>query len=126
MPEAALPVDRLKAQLRLGSGFAEDDVQDAMLGSFLRAAMAAIEARTSKALITRGFVVTMHKWRDPSRQALPVAPVQAITEVTLVDQFGAAETVAAERYRLEQDSTAPNLVPIGAALPSISQGADSR
>ena len=122
VPEAALPVDRLKAQLRLGSGFAEDELQDAMLGSFLRAAMAAIEARTSMALIIRGFVVTLHQWRDPARQTLPLAPVQTITELTLVDGFGAAETVAPERYRLEQDNTSPRLVPTGAALPTITEG----
>ena len=60
LPEAALPVAALRRHLRLGTGFAEDDLQDAVLGSFLRAALAAIEARTGKALMARGFVWTLH------------------------------------------------------------------
>ena len=46
--DAALPVDQFKAHLRLGTGFAEDNVQDEVLKGFLRAAIAAIEARTGK------------------------------------------------------------------------------
>ena len=41
VPDTALPVDDFKAHLRLGSGFGQDDVQNAVLHSFLRAAMAA-------------------------------------------------------------------------------------
>ena len=49
VPLAALPLAEFKAHLRLGTGFADDDIQDPVLESFLRAAMAAIEARTGKA-----------------------------------------------------------------------------
>lgn len=117
--EAALPVDELKAHLRLGSGFAEDSVQDAVLGSFLRAAMAAIEARTGKALMARSFVLTLHGWREACRLVLPVAPVVTINSVTLVDRFGAPTVVDAGDYRLEPDAFAPRLVPKGSALPGI-------
>ena len=55
--DAALPVDQFKAHLRLGTGFAEDNVQDEVLKGFLRAAIAAIEARTGKVLIERGFLL---------------------------------------------------------------------
>ncbi|MFZ7090419.1 head-tail connector protein [Primorskyibacter sp. 2E233] len=119
VPEAALPVDALKQHLRLGSGFAEDNVQDAVLGSFLRAAMASIEARCSKALITRSFVMTLNEWRDATVQVLPVAPVLAITEMTLVDGYGAATVVDPARYRLEKDTFAPRLKPRGTFLPGI-------
>lgn len=122
VPDAALPVDQLKKHLRLGTGFAEDDVQDAVLTSFLRAAMAAIEARTSKALMIRGFVWTLHGWRDPGAQVLPVAPVVAIAQLALVDRFGVAEVVDPARYRLETDMTAPRLMPVGAALPTVPPG----
>lgn len=122
VPETALPVAALKRHLRLGSGFAEDDVQDVVLGSFLRAAMAAIEARTGKALISRGFVVTMSDWRDASGQDLPVAPIQLITEVAIVDRFGGASVLDAGSYRLKKDNFAPSLRPMSACLPSIPQG----
>jgi uncharacterized phiE125 gp8 family phage protein len=55
VPDAALPVAEFKAHLRLGTGFGDDALQDPVLRSFLRAAMAAIEARTGKVLITRPF-----------------------------------------------------------------------
>ncbi|MBY6004440.1 head-tail connector protein [Salipiger bermudensis] len=123
LPEAALPVAALKRHLRLGTGFAEDDLQDAVLGSFLRAALAAIEARTGKALITRGFVWTLHRWRDPEAERFPIAPVTAVTRVDIVDRFGAAEAVEESAYRLEQDGQAPRLCAQGSVLPTLSEGA---
>lgn len=122
VPEATLPVADLKRHLRLGTGFAEDDVQDPVLASFLRAAMAAIEARTGKALITRGFVLTLSCWRDATAQVLPLAPVTAITQLALVDAYGAATVVEATRYRLERDAAEPKLMPMGSFLPNVPSG----
>ncbi|MFP7570841.1 head-tail connector protein [Marivita sp. S2033] len=119
IPDAALPVARLREHLRLGSGFAEDGLQDDLLGGFLRAAMAAVEARTGKALIARDFVLTLHRWRDVTGQVLPIAPVRAVTQVTLVDAFGGATVVAGDRYGLGGDGDAPRLVPMGACLSFI-------
>ncbi len=124
VPEAALPIAALARHLRLGSGFGEEDLQEAVLGSFLRAAMAAIEARTGKALITRGFVVTFAEWRNAEGQGLPVAPIQSISDVTYVDRFGATSTLESSAYRLQQDSFEPKLKSTSATLPSIpSEGA---
>ena len=92
VPDAALPVEAFKAHLRLGSGFGPDDVQDAVIRSFLRAAMAAIEARTGKALMARMFTLTRSDWADRAGQVLPVAPVQAVVSVTVVDA-NAVETL---------------------------------
>ncbi len=122
VPDAALPVDALKRHLRLGSGFAEDDVQDAVLGSFLRAAMAAIEARTGKALITRGFVWTLNQWRDSQAAVFPIAPVSAVSQLAIVDRFGAASVSDSGAYRLEADASAPRLRPQSSALPGIPSG----
>lgn len=119
VPEAALPVDGLKRHLRMGSGFAEDDLQDAVLSGFLRAALAAIEGRTSKALLTRDFLLTVHNWTAPDAQGLGTAPVQAITSVTLVDRHGTTSIVAPTAYRLERDSQMPRLRPMASALPRI-------
>lgn len=120
--EAALPVDALKDHLLLGSGFTEGDLQDPVLVSFLRAAIAAIEGRTSKALITRGFLVTLDGWTAPDTQSLPVAPVQAVTEVALVDAIGVAKVVDPSAYRLQKDAFHPRLRPMTTSLPSVPTG----
>lgn len=122
VPEVALPVAELKRHLRLGTGFAEDDVQNSVLGSFLRAAMAAIEARTGKALIERGFVITLADWRATDAQVLPVSPVTAITELAVIDAYGVANVIDAGRYRLVKDTFEPKLAPMGAMLPTIPTG----
>jgi uncharacterized phiE125 gp8 family phage protein len=119
VPSAALPVVEFKAHLRLGSGFADENLQDSVLESFLLAAMAAIEARTGKILIERDFSWTLTRWRDQSGQVFPVAPVQSIQSVTLVDRMGDVATVAPSAYRLEQDMQRPRLRATGACLPQI-------
>ena len=96
----ALPLVELREHLRLGTGFAEDGMQDGLLESYLRAAMAAIEARIGKALLARRFLWALEDWRDAAAQALPVAPVKAIEAVELVDAAGAVVTVDPARYRL--------------------------
>ncbi len=120
--DAALPVDQFKAHLRLGTGFAEDAVQDEVLKGFLRAAIAAIEARTGKVLIARGFSWSLNGWRDRAGEVLPVAPVTAIGAVTVTDAAGADTVVDAAGYRLERDNQRPRLRPAGAVLPAIATG----
>ncbi|UWQ08993.1 head-tail connector protein [Aliiroseovarius crassostreae] len=119
VPIAALPVAQFKDHLRLGTGFADDGVQDNVLESYLRAAMAAIEARTGKILITRSFTWTLTAWRDLATQALPVGPVSAITGLTITDRLGADEVISSDRYRLEKDLHRPKLVSTGICLPAI-------
>jgi uncharacterized phiE125 gp8 family phage protein len=119
IPDAALPVARLRDHLRLGSGFVEDGLQDGLLSGFLRAAIAAVEARTGKALLVRDFLLSLHRWRDVTGQVLPIAPVQTVTQITLVDAFGAGSVISADRYMLVADGEAPRLAPVGACLPSI-------
>ena len=120
--QAALPVAGFKAHLRLGTGFAEEGVQDAVLEGFLRAAMAAIEARTGKVLLERGFVLSVTEWRDATAQALPVAPVVALSEVLLVDRDGGEFVVSPAMYRLEADMQRPRLKPVASLLPVIPTG----
>ncbi|MFD1344538.1 head-tail connector protein [Litorisediminicola beolgyonensis] len=121
VPEGALPVDALKRHLRLGTGFDEDDVQDAVLASFLRASLAAIEARTGKALIARRFLLTLPAWSDPCAQALPLAPVSEVISVTRIDRFGAATELALTALRLELDAHRPRLV-ARSGLPALGEG----
>ena len=121
VPDAALPVDEFKAHLRLGSGFGTDDVQDAVLVSFLRAAVTAVEARTSKVLYERDFVAGYSAWRTADAQPLPIAPVSAVSAVTLVDRTGTPTDVDSDAYWLERDLHSPRLRSVGACLPVIPQ-----
>lgn len=123
VPSVSLPVAEFKEHLRLGSGFGEGDIQDSVLESFLRSAMAAIEARTGKVLIERTLSWTVRDWRDESCQTMPVAPVNALESVTLVDRLGERAVVAPSAYRLVPDMQSPELRPTGQQLPGIpSQG----
>ena len=119
VPGAALPVQGLKAHLRLGTGFTDDGMQDALVESYLRAAIAAIEGRIGKALIARRFLWQLEDWRNPSEQALPVAPVTAIVSVTLVDAAAASTLVSTDRYRLVPDTHRPKLAAMGTLLPTV-------
>lgn len=126
VPEAALPLAQFKAHLRLGTGFGEDSLQDEVLFGFLRAALAAIEARTGKALITRDFELEIRHWRDRSRMVLPIAPVQAVSEVMIRDAAGSDTVLDTADYRLEPDSQRPCLCPAGRLLPAIPTGGLAR
>lgn len=112
-----LPVAAFRAHLRLGTGFADEATGDALLVQYLRGALAAIEARTGKALMQRDFRLVLPCWRWPDAQALPVAPVSAVTSVTLVDAAGVPEVVDADRWRLVADRHRPQIVASGAVLP---------
>ncbi len=122
IPLAALPMDAFKAHLRMGSGFAEDDVQDGVLEAFLRAALAAVESRTGKALISRDFRVSFHAWRSETAQALPIAPVQSISELRRIDGANAVEVQDADSYWLQDGGMAAWLMPTGACLPAMPKG----
>ncbi|SFT44897.1 head-tail connector protein [Sedimentitalea nanhaiensis] len=126
VPDAALPVAEFKAHLRLGTGFGEDSLQDGVLKGFLRAAIAAIEARTGKILISREFTWSLTGWRDRSGQILPVAPVTAITGVTLIDELEVETEMPADQFRLEQDSQRPRIRPAGSLLPMVRTGGGVR
>jgi uncharacterized phiE125 gp8 family phage protein len=118
VPSAALPVEEMKDHLRLGSGFADDALQDGLIESTLRAALAAIEGRIGKMLFRRRFLWVVEGWRD-DEQALPVAPVSGVVSVTLVDAAGGEVVVPATGYRLVTDLHRPRLAGKGTALPTI-------
>ena len=117
--EADLPLEPFKAHLRMGSGFGTETVQEPVLASFLRAAIAAIEARTSKALISRLFTMTLQEWTAPQAQALPMGPVRQIVRMTVVARDAMETVIDPQRYWLVRDMQAPLLKPSGAMLPFI-------
>ncbi len=117
----ALPVAALREHLRLGSGFeiAEDSAETAALAGFLRAAIATIEARTGKVLLTRRFRMQLDDWRDRLGQALPLAPVIAVEAIEIDDGRGTVTTVPVENWRLLPDGQRPVILPAGVMLPHV-------
>ena len=122
VPQAALPVAAFREHLRLGMGFADDGVQDGLVEGYLRAALAAVERRTGKALIAREFRLVLEDWRGSGAQALPVAPVGALVSVTLRDAGGAAVPLALAAFRLVEDLQRPELAAVSGCLPGVPAG----
>lgn len=119
VPGASLPVQRLKDHLRLGSGFAEDGLQDGLIETYLRAAIAAVEGRIGKVLLARRFKLVLDDWRSPGEQPLPVAPVSSIVSVTVLDAAEVPLAVDAARFRLVADLHRPKLAALGLLLPVV-------
>lgn len=122
VPSAALPLSEFGDHLRMGSGFAEDGSQDAVLEAYLLAALAAIEARIGKALFQKTYGWQLTGWREAGVQGLPIAPVVSITSVKTTDLAGAQTTHDASGYYLQKDSQRPRLVATGSHLPFIASG----
>lgn len=120
--DAALPVAALRDHLRLGSGLDGAGLQDGLLASYLRAALAAVEGRIGKILYSRVFSWEIAAWRDAAAQALPVAPVGAIQSLVMTDAGGVQTVVDPARYRLRPDTHRPRLAATGACLPAIPAG----
>lgn len=119
IPDDALPLTRFRAHLRLGSGFSSDNLQSDLLNGFLRSAIAAVEARIGKALISRSFSIQYADWRNPAQQVLPIAPVASVDGLDLVDEHGIAVPAPPTMYRLGQDTHTPAIygVPMLPAIP---------
>jgi uncharacterized phiE125 gp8 family phage protein len=122
-PAAAVPVRVLADHLRLGTGFADDGSQDAVLELYLRAAMAAIEARLGRVLLARPYSWTVTRWREEASQGLPVAPVVAVSAITLHGAAGGETEVEPEAWSVLRDAQRPRLVGrFGRSLPRIPRG----
>ncbi len=107
IPAQDLPVAAFRDHLRLGTGFADDALQDGVLVGFLRAAIAAIEARTGKALLEREFLWKVTRGGGAQSLTLPLAPVSAIVRLSVVDADGVAGDVDPASYRLVPDAYSP-------------------
>lgn len=118
-PAGALPLAAFKAHLRLGSGFTDDSLQDDLLEGFLRASLAAIEARIGKVLFERMLQWRVSHWSDIGGQPLPVAPVTAVTSLALRTVEDVVSEIASELYGLERDTHRPRVFAKGRCLPAI-------
>ncbi len=119
VPTLNLPIAALKDHLRLGTAFSVDGLQDNLIEAHLRAALAAIEARIGKALMTRNFKLVLDDWRSLSQQTLPLAPVSAVTRVSVFDLNGVEMVLDGARYRLQVDLHRPILLSAGLLFPQV-------
>lgn len=122
VPDTDLPLAEFRDHLQLGSGFADDGLQDAVLLPQLRAAVATIESRTGKTLLLHSFKLVVTAWRNLGVQVLPTAPVTGVTSLTITDLDDGAEVIATSAYRLRRDAHAPTLCSLGLSLPTIPVG----
>lgn len=116
---AALPIQGFKDHLRLGSGFTDNGLQDGLLERHLRAAIAAIEGRIGKTLLTKRLKLTLNDWRGRIEQPLPVAPITALVSVALIDAADVIIVLDPARYRLIADQQRPKLRGLGLSLPTV-------
>ena len=116
---AMLPVRDLADHLRLGTGFADDGAEDAVLETYLRSAISAIEIRTGRALLARRFSWTITRWRSAGAQPLPIAPVSAIESVTLKTADGTPTVADISAFVLMPDDARPVLAAKSGQLPAI-------
>ena len=122
IPAGALPTDQFRDHLRLGTGLGPVTEPDAALDWALRAAMAAIEARTGKILIEREFQWTVTRWGGVAEATIPCAPVSAISEVRLVAREGTVTLLTPGRIGLRPHGASPAVTAQGATLPVIPMG----
>jgi uncharacterized phiE125 gp8 family phage protein len=109
VPLASLPLQEFRDHLRLGRGFDDDSLQDAILETALLAAINAIEDRTGKALLQRQFRLELTSWEGPSVQSLPRAPLVSIQRLAIVQVDGSESELSEGDYSLLHDTFRPGL-----------------
>jgi len=117
---ADFPIAELKDYLRLGSGFTDANVQDGLLETCLRAAMGAIEARTTKILIERSFNYSFTRYREErGGMLMPVSPIIYLNQIFVYDRAGASTSLSKNDFQLVNDSQRPVLQAKTGHLPEI-------
>ncbi|MEO1563907.1 MAG: hypothetical protein AAFR98_10765 [Pseudomonadota bacterium] len=110
IPDTALPVAELSAHLRIGTGFAEDGLQDGVLVAYLRAALATIEAQTGITLLSRDFRWDVTAFRDCDQIDLPLRPVSAVLTIGVFDAAGTETVIDVTEFRLRSSISASVLL----------------
>lgn len=121
----SLPLPDLRGHLRLGTGFADDTLQDDLLERALRGAISEIERLTGRALIHRRFGLILQDWSGPEQQLLPRSPVTGVSEIVIRRQDGIRDVIDRNRYRLRRDEARGAILSTGFLLPAIPVGAEA-
>ena len=102
--EEPLTLADAKAHLRVSSG-----AEDGYIETLITAARNVAESYTGRAFIPRSLRYRLDFF--PRELLLPVAPVQAVTQIDYVDYAGATQTLAAEAYQVDVASTPARIRP---------------
>ena len=121
VPAGSLPFHTLKEHLRLGTGFAEADLQDGLLETVMRAAIAALEARLGVVLLNKQFSWQLSTWKNSERQVLPKRPIQSLNEIVLIDASDQETALELGDFVLRKDDQSPN-VSAFKSFPTIQAG----
>lgn len=106
-----LTVAEAKAHVRV-----DGSAEDTLIGSLILTSRLHIEAALGLALITQSWRLRLDRWPERGEVELPIAPVQAVTAVRVLDGDGAGQTVSPESYVVDADgaSCPARIVPRGA------------
>ncbi|MDH4981297.1 head-tail connector protein [Hyphomicrobium sp. D-2] len=102
-------VSEAKAHLRV-----DGTAEDTLIGSLILTSRLHIEAALGLALITQGWRLKLDRWPKDGAVELPLGPVQAVTDVRVLDGAGVAQTVPPESYVADVASSPARIVPRGA------------
>ncbi len=117
--DAVLPVDAFKDHLKLGRGFSDDSIQDAVLRGFLRAAIVSIEGRIGRVILRRVFEYEFDQSGPHRCISLPICPVHSVDEVKLYNGLGGIIDLDNTLYTLEKSDRSSKL---SGPFPNIPQG----
>lgn len=113
-PPALEPVGLAEAKAHLK---VEHTQEDALIGAFIVAARAHVEALTRRVLVEQGWRVVLDDWPAGGTVDLPVAPLLSLDAVTLYDAEGAPTSLPPTAYVVDALGVPPRLVLREAARP---------
>lgn len=102
-----------KAHLRV-----DLDDEDVLIAGLIAAARVHLETRLGRALVTQGWQLWLDRPQLAAVVTLPLAPVQAVTAVTVFDDGGQETTLDPARYALDSVSEPARLI-FTAGVPSV-------
>ncbi|MEM8979399.1 MAG: head-tail connector protein [Pseudomonadota bacterium] len=114
-----LPLAEFREHLRLGTGFSETDLQDSVLEGYLRASIAAIQARTGKILLSQDFTWTLLAWPGSDCVLFPVAPSVEILSLAARSADGSAQAYDPALFRVVPDTHRPQLRAQALSFPNV-------
>ncbi|MEL6577591.1 MAG: hypothetical protein AAFQ81_17045 [Pseudomonadota bacterium] len=120
-PVPVPPLAEFKEHLRLAHGFADDGAEDAVLTRYLAAAVAVVERRVARALVRRGFTLSVARLERDGCVVLPIGPVTAVTSASL-EGGGAPVSLDVSGWSVEPCGTRQRVTAGGGALPAIPAG----
>ena len=109
-----LPLVELAEKLRLGTGFADEALEAAGVERACRAGIAAVEARTGRALIARPFLWRL--WSSPRGGAAPVPLVPVLSVGTVEVVRGGTRSAAFGWSTTDEALLDMPVVPTGGAV----------